>query len=153
MIKLLNPIMNFIMQGDREKLPIVKDLASVRLALESVIYVHDRCDWTQKPELTWGIKKGDCEDFAHLAMKLLDGINIFSGVLSVICKDKRISHAVCLFMLNGKYSYFSNSKLIMTDTDDIKKVVFRLGGNQVRNWKLINIKGELLNRGGSINET
>jgi hypothetical protein len=41
----------------------------------------------------------------------------------------------------------------MTDTDDIKKVVFRLGGNQVRNWKLINIKGELLNRGGSINET
>jgi hypothetical protein len=81
---------------------------------------------------------------AVLAIALLKQIEIEGQLLSVICEDKQLSHAVCIFIQDGKYSYFSNSKLVTTDKTQVEDVVTRVGGNQVICWSLEDSKGNIL---------
>lgn len=108
--------MNLFYRRSRKTLPGVRSLADVESALKQVRWTADRFgDWIQDPDLTWGRKKGDCEDFARLAVGLLKQLDIEAWLLSLILKPAEYSHAVCVFLQNGKWSYFDNTRLVVTD--------------------------------------
>jgi len=92
-------------------------------------------DWIQAPALTWGRKRGDCEDLAALAIALLGQIGIDGYLLSVILDPVIKSHAVCVFQdsegfFNGckfsrrvVYKVFSNQTLDDRNYDDILDII------------------------------
>ncbi|MDD4877140.1 MAG: transglutaminase-like domain-containing protein [Dehalococcoidales bacterium] len=128
-----------------QPLPSIITLTGVQTCLGHIKYKSDSfMDWIQSPELTWYRRSGDCEDYAVLAIALLKQIGIEGQLLSVICEDKQLSHAVCIFLQDGEYSYFSNSRLVTTDKTQVEEIVARIGGNQVICWSLEDIAGNIL---------
>jgi transglutaminase-like putative cysteine protease len=123
----------------RKPLPPVSSIEDIQKVLEQIAYTGDGLvDNEQDPEVTWGKKTGDCEDFAALAIALLKSIGIEAKMLKVYCKDKRLSHAVAIFMWQGKYNYFSNSNLVETGYTTIKEVAFRVRPeSQVKLWGVV----------------
>ena len=142
--KLVSKLMNLLYPVD-QPLPSIITLTGAQSCLEHIKYKADSLiDWIQKPELTWHRRSGDCEDYAVLAIALLKQIGIEGQLLSVICEDKQLSHAVCIFLQDGEYSYFSNSRLVTTDKTQVEEIVARIGGNQVICWSLEDIAGNIL---------
>jgi hypothetical protein len=142
--KLVSKLMNLLYPVD-QPLPLIKTLDGVQSCLEHIKYKSDTfIDWIQSPELTWHRRSGDCEDYAVLAIALLKQIGIEGQLLSVICEDKQLSHAVCIFLQDGEYFYFSNAKLIKTDKIRIEDIVTLVGGNQIICWSLENISGKIM---------
>jgi hypothetical protein len=101
-------------------------------------------DWIQSPELTWGRKKGDCEDYAALAQKLLRQIGIEGYCLAVILKPAGFSHAVCVFRKDAKLSYFSNAHLIDTEYTSVTEIVSAITGKHTLvGWGIEDFEGHI----------
>jgi hypothetical protein len=108
-------LLNLFYRRHQQSLPAVQSIREVECVLKQIKWTPDRFgDWIQAPELTWGLKRGDCEDLARLAVELLKRGDIEGWLLSVILKPAGYSHAVCVFLNEGRWFYFSNSKLIET---------------------------------------
>lgn len=117
---MMSAIMNFINWRQRKPLPAVSSFDDVQNALNQVVYKSDGCiDYQQEPTVTWGKKTGDCEDFAVLSVALLRHISIKAQVLKIYAKPRQFSHAVCFWMTDKGYSYFSNSNYRETDIKDV----------------------------------
>jgi hypothetical protein len=144
-------LINQFYRSDRKPLPVPFDFESVKEALSMVKWTVDTFgDWTQQPEVTWGLKRGDCEDQAELAKALLRSIWIHARVLSVFLKPNRYSHAVCVFSQTWEtyyegnvhcertvYKIFSNGKLDDRNYNSIDEIVQKIAGkNKVLYYKL-----------------
>jgi len=93
-------------------------------------------DWVQQPEVTWGLKRGDCEDFAYLTQALLKQIGIPSQILSVFLRPYRYSHAVCVYQ-DCDFLYFSNGKLVSEGFQSIDEIIQKIAGDhKIVFWKL-----------------
>lgn len=63
---------------------------------------------------------GDCEDFAFLSEKILKILGYYPVTLGLLLR-RGGGHAICIFPYNGKWSFFDNNHLIITEyksTDD-----------------------------------
>ena len=131
-VLIVDKLLNFIHRRKRQPLPTVRSLDEVQAALKQVTYRKDCFDWTQAPELTWGRKQGDCEDFAVLSQALLKQIGIDSVILKVYTDPLKYSHAVCVF--DG--GYFSNEHFRpgVFSLDEIAK---RVAGRRLHFWRII----------------
>lgn len=132
---------NLFNRKSRLSLPQVSTLEDVQAALDQIKYRGEFIDHQSEPEITWGQKQGDCEDFAALAGALLGQIGIYSQMLKIFCHDPKQSHAVCVFkhdtLTDGKYWYFSNAILRKTEFTQIKDVVYRVRIEKwVDHWEL-----------------
>lgn len=110
-------------------LPKVGSISDIQSVLSQVTYKRDCIDWKQTPELTWGLKRGDCEDFAYLAQALLKQIGIESRILKVWWNGQ--GHAVCLF---DKY-IFSNANL--REFSNFDQIIKCIAGNSPAKWRII----------------
>lgn len=141
--------------GSEDILPTVTSIGEINESMLQVEFVAD--GWishTQSPGETWRKKTGDCEDYAWLALELLNQIGVEGYVLEVYCKPKypMPNHAVCIFkddeLTNGKYWFYSNSILRKTDCDKLEEAVYRVRiKSWVIGWKLINSDGKVVQRG------
>lgn len=81
------------------------------------------------PQTVEGIldsRAGDCDDFAKLASKALEGLGIPSTILVIKFKDTDIRHAICLWKdENGSYDFFSSKDLVHTGEKDVDAVLRR----------------------------
>ena len=98
-----------------EYLSEVKNLTTVdKLAtyIKKIKYISDKKDYWQTPVETFIRGKGDCEDFARLALDILVHIQKRKNVRFIIYigTEKGQCHAVCVFPYYGKYNVFSNDK-------------------------------------------
>jgi hypothetical protein len=139
-------LINLFFWKERQPLPSVSDLADIASALKTITWRPDRFgDWIQDPELTWGTKRGDCEDFAALAVRLMGRIGIEGYLLSVILHPLKYSHAVCVFRQGDRWVYFSNAQLIETDCQSDKDIVKIVANDHnIVCWSLENDKGEII---------
>lgn len=80
-------------------------------------------DYWQSTEETLNLKTGDCEDFAILAQDVLKNLGIDSDMVIIKFRGLKESHAVCMFKINGFYSFISNQKLIQTKQTSIREAV------------------------------
>lgn len=102
-------LINFLLRDFRQPLPTVQTLQDVQDRLREVKWKVDAFgDWIQVPALTWGTRRGDCEDQAVLAQVLLKQIGIHGHILSVYLRPNRYSHAVCIFPYNWYTFYEGN---------------------------------------------
>jgi hypothetical protein len=136
-------LINQFHRGDRQPLPLVQSIHNIESLLNQIKWTSDTFgDWIQDPELTWGLKKGDCEDMAVLAIALLKQSGIDGYLLSVILSPSKYSHAVCVFPQNNSYHYFSNSKLIENEYQTVYNIVkFIQGAGTLICWSLENAAG------------
>ncbi len=139
-------LINRFYPGKRRRLPAVATLRDIEAVLAQIRWTPDSLgDWIRDPELTWGKKQGDCEDMAVLVMELLKQTGIQGRLLSVVVRPARYSHAVCVFSLNGKYHYFSNSKLIENEYQTVYNIVkFVQGTRFLVCWSLENSAGKTI---------
>ncbi len=91
----------------------VKTVTELDYWLDKIKYISDDKDYWQTPEETLNRGKGDCDDFARLALDILVRIRKRDDVRFIIyagynSKDKYNAHAVCVFPYYGSYSVFSN---------------------------------------------
>jgi len=122
-------LINQFYRSERKPLPTLFDFESVKEALSQIKWTVDTFgDWIQQPEVTWGLKTGDCEDFAVLTQALLRQIGIESSILSVIMRPMKYSHAVCVFRSCDYWHYFSNGKLVYQGFDSLHDIVEKLRG-------------------------
>lgn len=144
-------LINLLFWFDRKTLPAPFDLESVKETLSMVKWHVDAFgDWVQQPEVTWGLKRGDCEDFAYLTQALLKQIGIPSQILLVFLKPYRYSHAVCVFSQTWEtyyegnvhcertvYKIFSNGKLYDRNYNSINEIIQKIAGDhKIVFWKL-----------------
>lgn len=132
-------LMNLFYRSQRRSLPVVQSILEIESVLQQIKWAPDRCgDWIQSAELTWGLKRGDCEDFAWLAEKLLKQLNIEGWMLSILLNPAKYSHAICVFIDNDNWFYFSNSKLIETRYHELyNKMNYQDGPSPPGNLRLI----------------
>lgn len=93
----------------------IKTITELDYYLNRIEYTPDKGDYWQTPEETLDRGKGDCDDFARLALDILVRIQKRKNVRFIIHagydkKNKYTAHAVCVFKYNKKYSVFSNAK-------------------------------------------
>ena len=93
----------------------VKTVTELDYFLDRITYTSDKGDYWQTPEETLNRGKGDCDDFARLALDILVRIQKrkdvrFVGYYGKDSKGKYSGHAVCVFPYNGKYNVFSNAQ-------------------------------------------
>lgn len=82
---------------------------------------HD--DW-QSPEETIRSKKGDCEDFAILASRVLALWGREGQMIIIHFRGLNIAHAICIWKEeNGLYSFLSNRKLHRTGERSIRNAI------------------------------
>ena len=94
----------------------ITSIGQLDVFLNKFVYIADDKDYWQTPEETVNRGKGDCDDFARLALDILVRIQkrkdvrfiIYTGYYEKDGKEKYGAHAVCVFPYNGKYSVFSN---------------------------------------------
>jgi len=135
-------IASLVNRHDRQALPQVQTIDDVQDVLNQVQYRAEWFDHLSDPETTWGQKRGDCEDFAALTVKLLAQIGVNGQVLKVFCHDTKQSHAVCVFkhdvLTGGKYWFWSVRNLRKTEQTDIEQVVYQVRVKPwVKRWELI----------------
>jgi hypothetical protein len=125
---------------------VVHSIPDIESVLKQVKWTPDILgDWIQNPELTWGLKRGDCEDMAVLAAALLEQISIKAWLLSVIVLPARYSHAVCVFPYSSAYSYFSNGIPAKTGFSSIEDIVKKIAnGHNIVYWSLENDMGKII---------
>ena len=87
-------------------------------------YVFRLNDKWQTPSETINLRAGDCEDFATLASSVLRGMGIKSDIVIIKFRGLDLQHAVCIWREeNGKYSYFSNRKLVLTNRSTLQEAI------------------------------
>ena len=132
MLRIVDKILNWIYRGRRAPLPVVASLDNVEQALKQVTYQLDCIDWTRQPELTWGLKQGDCEDFALLSQALLKQIKVESQIMKIYTNPLKYSHAVCVCRLG----YFSNANF-RPGNFTFDEIARRVAGNRLKSWRVI----------------
>ena len=80
-------------------------------------------DYWQSAEETLNLKTGDCEDFAILAQAVLKNLGTDSDIMVIKFRGLKQTHAICMFKINGFYSFISNRKLIATKQTLIREAV------------------------------
>jgi len=96
----------------------IKTLTELDYFLDRITYTSDDKDYWQTPEETLNRGKGDCDDYARLALDILVRVQkredvrfiIYTGYYNKDGKQKYGAHAVCVFPYKGKYNVFSNAK-------------------------------------------
>jgi hypothetical protein len=152
--------LNWLNRKEQRPMPAVFDLESVKVVLSYVKWEQDQWgDWIQSPALTWGLKRGDCEDFAALSMELLSRIGINAYLLSIVMSPMKYSHAVCVMPQDlsyddseGKehyartlYKYFSNSILVDQSFNSVEDIIKQVSGvHQVLYWSLEDSSGRTI---------
>ncbi|MHA1483172.1 MAG: transglutaminase-like domain-containing protein [Candidatus Heimdallarchaeaceae archaeon] len=91
----------------------IKTLTELDYFLDRIKYTSDKSDYWQTPEETLNRGKGDCDDYARLALDILVRVQKRKDVRFIIYtgynkKQKYGAHAVCVFPYNGKYNVFSD---------------------------------------------
>ena len=134
----------------------VKDITTISkldVFLDRIIYSAEDKDYWQLPEETLNRGKGDCDDFARLALDILVRVQKYkdvrfvghTGYYTKDGKDKYGGHAVCVFPYNGKYSVFSNNKYYYNKDNliDIGHMFFPKG---LKYMEVRNEEGKVLSR-------
>ena len=99
----------------------------VKWLRENIRYERDKGgDIWALPEETLERKYGDCEDFAFLNAVVLHVLGYHPKVLSVDCARILMgrlipNHAICIFEKDGRYLYFDNEKLKLTDASSMEE--------------------------------
>ena len=126
MRRLISWFLNWWYRNRREKLPYCRNIEDVAERLKAVEYEADRTDWVKDPELTWGEKKGDCEDIARLAGYMIKPF-AKSEIVDFICRNPKLNHSIC------KYSsgIFDNGVLTYT-TQGYHELAWGYAGNYVK---------------------
>jgi hypothetical protein len=94
---------------------------------ENIRYERDKGgDIWALPEETLERKYGDCEDYAFLNAAVLHVLGYHPKVLSVWCARILMgrlipNHAICVFEKDGRYLYFDNEKLKVTDASSMEE--------------------------------
>ncbi|MGH7197581.1 MAG: transglutaminase domain-containing protein [Candidatus Omnitrophota bacterium] len=85
---------------------------------EHVAYQPDNGsrEWAD-PQTTVARGYGDCKDYALLSQQALRTLGYEAQIYSVTFSS-RDKHAICVFRVNGRYAFFSNDELYMTDASD-----------------------------------
>jgi hypothetical protein len=137
--------LNWMWKSECRPLPRVNNLFHIQQALKLIGHKSDRYgDWIQKPELTWGRKKGDCEDLARLAQALLAKIGVQSFLLSVILKPGKYSHAVCVYQ-DVAWRVISNGILNPHGYEDLEEIIKSVAGkNKLTCWSLEDQNGKII---------
>ncbi len=78
----------------------------------------------QSPEEFLNNGKGDCEDFALFAQKILKMNGIKSFMLNIY--SPRFAHTVCVFMENGKYNIIDGSKVIRFEASSLNGLLEKI---------------------------
>jgi hypothetical protein len=137
---------NRFFRNQHEDLPKIQTLQDIESILNQVKWKPDTFgDWIQAPELTWGLKRGDCEDCATLAMVLLQQIGLEGYLLSVILSPSKYSHAVCVFSTGGTFNYFSNGLIKKSELryiEDIARSI--INGHKLICWSIENHEGKII---------
>lgn len=69
-------------------------------------------------------KKGNCEDFANLASKILEHMGVENKILVLKAKEISFAHAVCIWKnSDGTYSFTSNEKLYKTKETSVASAI------------------------------
>lgn len=92
-------------------------------------YKADGIDYSQHPLAFIYEKQGDCDDYAHLAARLLERMGYETYLITVFADVKR-GHAVCVGTKDGKSYGFGNWPLMhFTSPDFIEagKTICRIG--------------------------
>ena len=127
-------------------IPKCRTLEDVEYCLNLIRWVKDGYgDWVQAPELTWWLRRGDCEDMARLAQALLDSAGIKAYLVSVILDPPTRSHAVCAFEYEGQNYYFDNQRLKTFGYvfDLLNLVDLIVDGNRLVCWSVEDAKGKI----------
>lgn len=133
----------FIMAGVLVSAPLYpKDIINSPDTLERWLitnfdYKMETGDNWKTPEQTVLDKGGDCEDFAFLVEAILKDLGYEAKPIWIYGKHKKgqitesYSHAICIFKINDKWRYFSNTYYFSKEFDTIKDVVY----NDCPQWK------------------
>jgi hypothetical protein len=94
---------------------------------KSFTYESDKIDYSKHPLMFIYDKKGDCDDYAQLAVKILPhmGYNVY--LISVFADVDR-GHAVCVGEKDGRFYGFGNWRLMTFEGKDFIKI-----GNEISN--------------------
>ena len=131
----------------------IKTITELDYFLDRITYTVDDKDYWQIPEETLNRSKGDCDDFARLALDILVRIQkrkdvrfvIYTGYYIKDNVEKYNGHAVCVFPYNGKYSVFSNNQYFYNKDNliDIGHIFYPKG---LKYMEVRNDEGKVLSR-------
>ena len=131
----------------------IKTISELDYYLDRIVYTSEKADIWQTPEETLNRGKGDCDDFARLALDILVRVQkrkdvrfvIHTGYYEEDGKDKYGGHAVCVFPYNGKYSLFSNYQCYHNRSDyiDIGHIFYSKG---LKYMEVRNDEGKVISR-------
>jgi len=80
-------------------------------------YKADKIDYSMHYLVFLHKKQGDCDDFAHLAARLLERMGYEVYIVCAFAKNKQ-GHAVCVGTKGGKTYGFGNWPLMVFGSDD-----------------------------------
>lgn len=85
----------------------------------SFLYEADGIDFSKNPLVFMYDQCGDCDDYAHLAARLLERHGYSTYILSVFSWEKREGHAVCIGTSPAGDTYsFGNWPLLKLSSND-----------------------------------
>jgi len=87
-------------------------------------YSFEIADEWQAPQKTIDTYQGDCEDFAILAVEVLDHLGIPGDIIIVKFRDLNMGHAICVWKeKDGTYSFISNRKMFRSGKNNIAEAI------------------------------
>ncbi len=81
-------------------------------------------EYWQSPEKMLVSGKGDCEDFALFAAKILKTNGLHAFVFNIY--GNGYGHSVCLVLENGNYSVIDGDRVIPTGTKNLREVAYQI---------------------------
>jgi len=118
------------------RLPTVNSLEEIADCLGQITWTMDGplhlYDSISYPETVWYKKKDDCDGFAILASKMVQGLqwNTNPVLITAIVRPVRSSHTVCGFSSSeGTLSFFDNSSLRQGDFNTYADIVTWIKGD------------------------
>jgi predicted transglutaminase-like cysteine proteinase len=73
-------------------------------------------EWAD-PQTTVSRGYGDCKDFALLTQQALRALGYAAEIYSVTFSSQD-KHAICVFLVKGRYAFFSNDEFYLTEAED-----------------------------------
>lgn len=87
-------------------------------------YENEEKEYWKTPEETIGDKKGDCEDFAFLAQRVLTDLGYEAYTIMLVDTRNNVGHAICLFKeTDGSLSIFDNYLYIPHKAKDFNSIL------------------------------
>jgi hypothetical protein len=109
-------------------LPLADSVANIKALLDQIQWIPDNAwrffDCVSYPELTWALKKDDCDGFSSLAAALLHNWQPESRpvLITVIVRPVKHSHTVCVFHDLDKLCFFDNNNLRMENCSTFNEI-------------------------------